>query len=68
MAQTKSVEYIVDEKGRKKTVVMSYKAYLALLEDIEDLRVKSERSSETPEDFSKVLEDLKNAGRRNAYK
>lgn len=57
------VEFLVDEKGRRKSVMMSYRAYLDLMEDLADLRVKAERSDETPEDFNKVLEELKNAGR-----
>lgn len=63
MAKAKDIEYIVDEKGRKRAVVMSYKAYQALLEDIADLRVKAERKDEKPEDFDAVLSELENAGR-----
>ena len=59
MPERKSVEYIVDEKGRKKAVVMSYRAYMELLEDMDDLRVKMERSEEKPEDFEKVLAGLR---------
>jgi len=57
------VEFVVDEKGRRKSVMMSYRAYLELMEDLADLRVKAERSDETPEDFNKVLDDLKKSGR-----
>ena len=57
------LEYVMDKKGRKKLVVMSYKAYRQLLEDYADLQVKSQRQHEAPEDFDKVLEDLRNAGR-----
>lgn len=57
------VEFLVDEKGRRKSVLMSYRAYMELMEDLEDLRVKLERSEETPEDFDQVLKELKNAGR-----
>ena len=63
MAKQRSIEYIVDEDGRKKSVVMSYKAYLRLMEDLDDLRVKMERQGETAEDFETVLAELKNAGR-----
>ena len=63
MAKQRSIEYIVDEEGRKKSVVMSYKAYLQLMEDLDDLRVKMERQGETAEDFETVLAELKNAGR-----
>ena len=63
MAKQRSIEYIVDEEGRKKSVVMSYKAYLRLMEDLDDLRVKMDRQGETAEDFETVLAELKNAGR-----
>lgn len=63
MARRTNVEYIIDEKGRKKAVVMSYRAYQDLLEDISDLRAIAERKSETPEDFGKVIADFKDAGR-----
>lgn len=59
----RDVQYVVDKKGRRKSVVMSCKAYEELLEDIADLRAKVERRDETPEDFDKVLADLENAGR-----
>lgn len=63
MPKAKSIEYIVDEKGRKKSVILSYKAYLEMLEDIADLQVKAERKDETPEDFEKVLDSLRDARR-----
>jgi len=62
-AMPEDVEYVVDAKGRKKQVLMSYKAYRQLLEDYADLRVKAERQHEVPEDFDKVLEELRDAGR-----
>ncbi|MDO8585905.1 MAG: hypothetical protein Q7T82_02590 [Armatimonadota bacterium] len=63
MPRTGSIEYIVDDKGRKKSVVMSYKAYLRLMEDLDDLLVKIERGQETPEDFDTVLAQLRNPGK-----
>ena len=63
MPETQDIEYIVDQKGRRKRVVMSYRAYRQLIEDYADLRVKSQRQHETPEDFDKVLQDLRDAGR-----
>ena len=63
MIASRDVQYLVDEKGRRKSIVMSYKAYLRLLEDLADLQVKAERGQETPEDFKAVLAELKNAGR-----
>ena len=63
MAKQRSVEYIVDEEGRKKSVVMSYKEYLRLMENLDDLRVKMERQGETAEDFETALAELRNAGK-----
>ena len=53
------IQYIVDEKGRKKSVVMSYKAYLRLAKDLDNLLVKIEKGQETPEDFDVVLAQLR---------
>jgi hypothetical protein len=63
MARQRSVEYIVDENGRRKAVVLSYKAYRELLEDLADLTVKAQREHEKPLDFEEVLAELRNAGR-----
>jgi hypothetical protein len=43
-------------------VITGYEKYRQLMEDSDDLRVKSERGEETPEDFRKVLQELKDAG------
>ena len=59
----RGIEYVVDEKGRRKSVIMSYKAYAQLMEDLDDLRVKMERQDETAEDFEAVLAELRNAGK-----
>ncbi|MDO8684604.1 MAG: hypothetical protein Q7N50_14150 [Armatimonadota bacterium] len=63
MPRTGSIEYIIDDRGRKKSVVMSYRTYLRLLEDIADLRAIAERRDQTPEDLESVIADMKNAGR-----
>ena len=66
MPRVKRIQYLVDEKGRKRSVLMSYRAYtelIELMEDLDDLRVKMERSEETPEDFKRVLEELRHAER-----
>ena len=58
MVEWKSLHYVVDEKGRRKAVIMSYKAYLELMEDLDDLRVKMERNGETWEDAEGVLAEI----------
>lgn len=62
MPKAKTIEYIVDEKGRRKSVVMSYKAYLELMEDLGDLQVKSERQHEPCIDLETVMAEYKDAG------
>ncbi len=57
------VEFVVDEKGRRKSVMMSYRAYLELMEDIADLRTIAERRDEPAEDFDAVLDELRKSGR-----
>jgi hypothetical protein len=63
MARRRSVEYIVDENGRRKAVVLSYRAYQELLEDLADLTVKAQREHEKPVELEAVLGELRNAGR-----
>jgi len=63
MSKQRSIDYIVDEEGRKKSVVMSYKAYLELLEDLADLGSIAERRDEPRRDLESVIADLKSEGR-----
>lgn len=63
MPKTKGIEYIVDEKGRKKSVVMSYKAYMELMEDFADLRVMEQRRDEPTVSLDTVIAEMKDAGR-----
>lgn len=63
MRSRREVEFLVDEKGRRKSVLMSYRTYLAILEDIADLQAMSERRDEETVDLDVVVADLKNAGR-----
>jgi hypothetical protein len=46
MATKESVEFIRDERGRKKKVVMSFRRYQALMEDLHDLAVLTKRRDE----------------------
>lgn len=51
-------EYITDDKGNKKSVIISIADFQELLEDIEDLAAIAERRSEpciSHEDFLKEL-------------
>ena len=63
MTGNRKVEFVVDDKGRKKSVLMSYRTYLDMLEDIVDLQAIAERRDETPEDLTSVIRELEDAGR-----
>lgn len=63
MAKTKDIQYIVDAKGRRRSVLLSCAAYEELLQDIADLRAKADRRDEVPEDFEKVGAELEHANR-----
>jgi PHD/YefM family antitoxin component YafN of YafNO toxin-antitoxin module len=54
------VQYITDEKGKKKGVIMNISDYQSLMEDIEDLAACAERRNEgtiAHEDFLKQLKE-----------
>lgn len=61
MAKTRNVEYIVDSKGRRKSVLLSCAEYEEMLQDIADLKAKAERRDEVPEDFERVLAEIEGA-------
>jgi len=63
MKTREKVQFLVDDKGRRKSVLMSYGAYLELLEDLSDLQCVSERSGEEPMQFDEVVAELKDEGR-----
>ena len=48
-------QYVIDEKGKKTGVLLSLKQYEKLMEDLHDLAIVAERSSEKPT----TLEELK---------
>ena len=55
-------EYITDEKGNKKSVILSISAFKELIEDIEDLAAIAERKIEPTVSHEKILEELRNDG------
>ena len=58
MAQAKK-HYVVDENGRRKSVVLSMKEYQELLEDLDDLALIAERKDEPVEPLEAVKKSLK---------
>lgn len=55
-------EYITDEKGQRKSVILSVKEYKDLIEDIEDLAAVAERREEPTILHEDLLNELKKDG------
>ena len=55
-------QYITDEKGKKKSVILSISKFQELIEDIEDLAAVAERRDEPTIPHKKFLAELKNDG------
>ena len=55
-------QYIVDTKGNKKAVILSFKRYEQLMEDLHDLAVVAERREEKTISFEKMTCRLKENG------
>ena len=62
MAIPKNIQYITDEQGEKKSVVMPVEEYEELLEDIHDLVTIAERKNEKTLQLEEVLKNLKADG------
>lgn len=57
-----TVQYITDESGEKRAVIVPIEQYHALLEDLEDLAVMAERREEPTMSHEDVLAALKRDG------
>ncbi len=57
-----SKDFIVDRKGKRKAVILSYKAYENLLEDLSDLAVVAERRKEKSVAHKDFLAELRRDG------
>jgi len=55
-------QYITDEKGKKKSVILPISKFQELIEDIEDLAAVAERREEPTMSHKKFLAELKNDG------
>jgi len=51
-------DYITDEQGKKKAVVLSFEEYEELLEDLHDLGVVAERRDEETVTHEQLLKEL----------
>jgi hypothetical protein len=56
-------EFVIDEKGNKKAIILSIAEYEELMEDLSDLAVLAERREEPVVSHTDVTEELK----RNGY-
>ena len=52
------IRFLVDEKGRKKSVVLPIKDYQALVEDLADLAVIAERTGDPTQSLDLVRKNL----------
>lgn len=55
-------QYITDEKGKKKSVILSISKFQELIEDIKDLAAVAERKDEPAIPHKQFLAELKNDG------
>lgn len=58
-AKQTSPDYITDESGHKKAVVLSVDQYQELLEDLDDLGVIAERRDEATITHEELIEELR---------
>ncbi|HEY85519.1 MAG TPA: hypothetical protein G4N96_10470 [Chloroflexi bacterium] len=56
------VEYITDEMGEKKAVILPIRTFRRLLEDFEDLAAVAERRNEETVSHDKLLAELEHDG------
>jgi hypothetical protein len=54
----KKIQFVVNEKGSKKSVLLPIKEYEQLLEDMEDLALMAERKNEPTESLDVVKKRL----------
>mgnify|MGYP000495288276 CR=1 FL=1 len=52
------IRFLVDEKGRKKSVVLPIKDYQALVEDLVDMAVIAERNGDPTQSLDLVRKNL----------
>ena len=57
-----TVQYVTDEKGERRAVMLSLEEYERMVEDLADLAVAAERRNEPPVDHASFVEELKRDG------
>jgi len=56
------LQYVTDESGEKKAVILPIEEFNELIEDLEDLVVVAERQDEETIPFNQVIDNLKKDG------
>jgi len=56
------LQYVTDESGKKKAVILPIEEFNELIEDLEDLVVVAERQDEETVPFNQVIDNLKKDG------
>lgn len=59
----KGIQYVVDDKGQKKAVIIDLKQHGQLWEDLEDSLIADQRAHEPHETLETVREKLKTGGK-----
>lgn len=55
-------QFITDEKGRRKSVVLPIADFQELIRDLEDLAIIAERKEESTTDHADFINELKSSG------
>jgi len=62
MEKAEKIQFIIDENGDRKSVVLPVETYEEMLEDIQDLVAIAERKDEESVPFNDVMKKLKADG------
>ena len=62
MSKRATIQYVTDEKGEKKSVILPVETYEELLEDIQDLIAIAERKEEPTTSLADLKKNLQSDG------
>ena len=63
IADNLNPEFVVDSKGKRKAVILSFEEYEELLQDLSDLSVIAERREEDTISHEDLMKELKTDGK-----
>ena len=55
-------QYIIDEEGKKTSVIISLADFIELIEDIEDLAIAAERKEDASISHEELVKELREKG------